>query len=73
MKVAYITPSLSRDWDIEVVPIEKETWEEVTAQLEAILDNHFMEHGWSGEVTITVKLETITRDRLTELLQESEP
>jgi len=72
IKVAYISPSLSNQYDEEVIVVEKETWEEITSQMEAILDNYYTDNGWSGEVNLKVRFENVTKERLSDLLMEVE-
>lgn len=65
--VVLITPSTITDFDEEVVVLEKETWEEVLDKVEQILEAHFIDYGWSGEINISMKLKKLTKEEIAEL------
>lgn len=54
-QVVLIEPAVSRDYDTHVLTLEKETWEEVTDYLEEMLEAHFLDHGWHGELNIRLQ------------------
>lgn len=71
-QVAYIKPSLNPQYDEEIIVPEDETWKSISDQLEAVLDDHFVREGWSGELTIQVRFKELKTQELTKLLREME-
>lgn len=56
-KYLEIEPSLRHEYDIEVVPVG-ETWEETLEALQMVLERYYDEHGWSGNLKLTLRFKT---------------
>lgn len=56
-KYLEIEPSLVREYDVEVVPVG-ETWEETLEALERVLERYYDDHGWSGNLKLTLRFRT---------------
>lgn len=70
MKVILITPATRRDFDEEIIPVETETWSEVLDAVESIIEDHFMDYDWEGQVNITIKFQEMTEKQFAEYLPE---
>lgn len=69
-KVIFVEPSTLKDFDTEVMPLEKDTWEEVSDKIEQILEAHYLDAGWSGELNIHLQFKELTQMEINNLTVE---